>query len=79
MRTLAPCQVLLVPSHSNTPNVRTLARHTRYFLFLRILWRLLNAESSHDAGREEYEGTSQSETEDLTNGNNNEKSTKKSK
>ena len=32
-----------------------------YYLFLRIAYRLLSAENAHDAGREEYEGSSDSE------------------
>ena len=32
-----------------------------YYLFLRITYRLLSAENAHDAGREEYEGSSDSE------------------
>jgi hypothetical protein len=35
-----------------------------YFLFCRILYRLVTSESAHDAGREEYEGDSHSEGDD---------------
>lgn len=35
-----------------------------YFLFCRILYRLVTAESAHDAGREEYEGDSHSEDDE---------------
>ena len=34
-----------------------------FYLFLRIAYRLLSAENAHDAGREEYEGSSDSEPE----------------
>eukprot|EP00038_Savillea_parva_P018067 m.22362 g.22362 ORF g.22362 m.22362 type:complete len:367 (+) comp3976_c0_seq2:2-1102(+) len=48
-----------------------------YFLFLRILYRLLTAESAHDAGREEYEGSSNSEADNDDDGEG--KETNKSK